>query len=102
MVALPAPPTWLKACVVCADLYGLYRGHLAGERQAATLMAQDELARHLVADHLDRVPGYLACCRSCVESRALAAHGGDAVMIAVTEDLRHRAMHLFAPWAPTS
>ncbi|MEU8310498.1 hypothetical protein AB0C84_43735 [Actinomadura sp. NPDC048955] len=102
MLALPPSPTWLKACVVCTDLYKLYRRHLAAGRQAATLMMQDELARHLIADHLDRVPGYLAGCWSCAGGRALAAHVGAAVTFAVKEDLRHRAMHLFAPWAPTS
>jgi hypothetical protein len=83
MVALPTPPTWLRTCVVCADLYDLYRAHLAAGRQAAALTVQDELARHLVADHLDQVPGYLAGCSSCVEGRTLASHAGDAVMIAV-------------------
>ncbi|MEV3925908.1 hypothetical protein [Actinomadura coerulea] len=102
MVAPPVPPDWLLACVVCVDLYELYRVHLTAGRQAATLTVQEELARHLVADHLDQVPGYLPGCPACAEGRALAAHVGDAVMIAVAEDLRHRAMHLFVPWASTS
>ncbi|MFF0526574.1 hypothetical protein ACFYTC_48480 [Actinomadura nitritigenes] len=102
MVPLPTPPAWLLACVVCADLYQGYRSHLSGERQAATLMAQEQLARHLVADHLDQVPAYVPGCSACGEWSAIAANAGDAARIIAAEDLRHRACHVFAPSLPTS
>lgn len=102
MVPFPTPPAWLLACVVCVDLYELYRSHLAAGRQVATLTVQEELARHLVADHLDQVPDYVTGCPSCVEWRAVAANAGDAARIVAAEDLRHRACHLFAPTMPTS
>ncbi|KAB2376991.1 hypothetical protein [Actinomadura montaniterrae] len=102
MVPLPTPPAWLLACVVCSDLHELYRSHLTAGRQAATLTVQEELARHLVADHLDQVPGYVPDCSACGEWRAVAADASDAARLVAAEDLRHRAMHLFAPSVPTS
>ncbi|MFG1857610.1 hypothetical protein ACGFJT_37650 [Actinomadura geliboluensis] len=102
MVSVPDPPAWLMACVVCADLHGLYRSHLAAGRQAATLMAQEQLARHLVGEHLGQVPGYVPNCAACGEWRAVAADAGAAAAIIAAEDLRHRAAHLFAPSVPTS
>lgn len=97
MLTFPAPPEWLRSCVVCADLYAAYRDRAAAADRPGTLAAQDELCGHLVAEHLGRVPDYAPGCPTCAEWRAAAAEVGRAVRQVADADVRHRAAHLFAP-----
>lgn len=93
-------PEWMNQCAVCEQL-------LAELKSAddPPLAEHAHLTAHLVAEHLDRIPGYQADCANCVEWRAITGDPGDGlsqqygpavVPMLGREDLLHRAGHLVA------
>jgi hypothetical protein len=89
---------WMNGCEDCVRLVAALND-AEGGLLLVRLGAWEDVRRHLVTAHQEKLPGYADDCGNCQEWRALAAgrsRGASSVVTRVLgqEDLLHRAGHL--------